>query len=139
MPSRRAPDTPAASEGAVECAREARPGGTSATASGSRTTNVAPWFGPALWALMLAFPFPYIANIAGWMTAELGRQPWLVYGLLRTSEGYSSNVSSGSTWFTLLGYMGMYALLGLSFVFLLQRLIAEGPAPARAGHAVSAA
>jgi len=96
-------------------------------------------FRPALWALMLAFPFPYIANIAGWMTAELGRQPWLVYGLLRTSEGYSSNVSSGSTWFTLLGYMGMYALLGLSFVFLLQRLIVEGPAPARAGHAVGAA
>jgi len=96
-------------------------------------------FRPALWALMLAFPFPYIANIAGWMTAELGRQPWLVYGLLRTSEGYSSNVSSGSTWFTLLGYMGVYALLGLSFVFLLQRLIVEGPAPARAGHPVSAA
>jgi len=96
-------------------------------------------FRPALWALMLAFPFPYIANIAGWMTAELGRQPWLVYGLLRTSEGYSNLVSSGSTWFTLLGYLGIYALLGLSFVFLLQRLIAEGPAPVRAGHAVSRA
>jgi len=88
---------------------------------------------------MLAFPFPYIANIAGWMTAELGRQPWLVYGLLRTSEGYSNLVSSGSTWFTLLGYLGIYALLGLSFVFLLQRLIAEGPAPVRPGHAVSRA
>ena len=34
-----------------------------------------------LWILMLAFPFPYIANIAGWLTAEVGRQPWLVYGL----------------------------------------------------------
>ncbi len=96
-------------------------------------------FRPALWALMLAFPFPYIANIAGWLTAELGRQPWLVYGLLRTNAGYSNLVSSGSTWFTLLGYLGMYALLGLSFVFLLQRLIAEGPAPARSSHAVSTA
>ena len=39
---------------------------------------------PMLWVLMLAFPFPYIATTAGWMTAELGRQPWLVYGLMRT-------------------------------------------------------
>ena len=37
-----------------------------------------------LWILMLSAPFPYIANTAGWMTAELGRQPWLVYGLMRT-------------------------------------------------------
>ena len=51
---------------------------------------------PALWALMLAFPFPYIATAAGWITAELGRQPWLVYGLLRTKDGASPNVSSGT-------------------------------------------
>jgi cytochrome bd ubiquinol oxidase subunit I len=89
---------------------------------------------PALWALMLAFPFPYIANTAGWLTAELGRQPWLVYGLLRTEAGYSNHVSSGSTWFTLLGYMGMYTVLGISFVLLVQRLIAEGPAPERRAH-----
>ena len=37
--------------------------------------------------LMLALPFPYIATTAGWMTAELGRQPWLVYGLMRTADG----------------------------------------------------
>ena len=42
-----------------------------------------------LWIFMLSFPFPFIANTAGWMTAELGRQPWLVYGLMRTSEGAS--------------------------------------------------
>ena len=41
-----------------------------------------------LWILMLCLPFPYIANTAGWMTAEVGRQPWLVYGMLRTTEGY---------------------------------------------------
>ena len=35
------------------------------------------------------FPFPYIANTAGWMTAELGRQPWLIYGLMRTADGSS--------------------------------------------------
>src|SRR5207245_806676 len=42
---------------------------------------------PMLWLLMLMFPFPYIATTAGWMTAELGRQPWLVYGLQRTAAG----------------------------------------------------
>ncbi len=97
---------------------------------------------PALWALMLAFPFPYIANTAGWFAAELGRQPWLVYGLLRTKDGYSNVVSSRSTWFTLLGYMGMYTVLGISFVLLVQRLIVEGPSrprPANAAPAVSSA
>jgi len=48
-----------------------------------------------LWVLMLAFPFPYIATSLGWMTAELGRQPWLVYGLFRTAKGYSQVVSAG--------------------------------------------
>src|SRR5262249_13295068 len=49
-----------------------------------------------LWILLLLAPFPYIANTAGWMTAELGRQPWLVYGLLRTADGYSKMVSAGN-------------------------------------------
>jgi len=89
----------------------------------------------ALWALMLAFPFPYIANTAGWLTAELGRQPWLVYGLMRTEHGYSDSVSSGSTWFTLLGYMGMYSVLAISFVLLIQRVIAEGPSGEPDAHA----
>jgi cytochrome bd ubiquinol oxidase subunit I len=80
-----------------------------------------------VWALMLAFPFPYIANTAGWLTAEVGRQPWLVYGLLRTSEGFSSNVSAANGLFTLLGYMGIYAMLSLLIVFLVGRLIAGGP------------
>jgi len=88
----------------------------------------------ALWALMLAVPFPYIANTAGWLTAELGRQPWVVYGLLRTRDGYSNLVSAGSTWFTLLGYMGMYTVLGIAFLFLVQRLIVQGPSPLRPAH-----
>ena len=54
-----------------------------------------------LWVLMLAFPFPYIANTLGWMTAELGRQPWLIYGLFRTRDGYSKVVSNGDTIFHL--------------------------------------
>ena len=84
---------------------------------------------PVLWMLMLAFPFPYIATIAGWMTAELGRQPWLVYGLLRTSEGASPTVHSGTVLFTLIGFTGLDFVLGLLFVFLIGREIAHGPVP----------
>jgi cytochrome d ubiquinol oxidase subunit I len=80
-----------------------------------------------LWALMVAFPFPYIANTAGWMTAELGRQPWVVYGLLRTAQGASPTVHGGTTLFTLLGFCGLYTVLGLLFVFLVGREIAHGP------------
>ena len=87
----------------------------------------------ALWVLMLAWPFPYIATTAGWMTAELGRQPWLVYGLLRTEHGTSPRVSAGSIAFSTLGFMGLYVVLGLAFVFLVLRAIARGPEPAAAG------
>jgi cytochrome d ubiquinol oxidase subunit I len=82
---------------------------------------------PMLWALMLAFPLPFVANTAGWLTAELGRQPWIVYGLMRTAHGYSANVSSGNVLFTLLGFMGVYALLSLLFAFVAQRILAKGP------------
>jgi cytochrome d ubiquinol oxidase subunit I len=82
-----------------------------------------------LWIVMLSLPFPYIANTAGWMTAELGRQPWLVYGLLRTQHGFSTNVSAGNGLFTLLGFMGVYALLAIIFLFLISRVIERGPVP----------
>jgi len=82
-----------------------------------------------LWILMLSFPFPYIANTAGWVTAEMGRQPWLVYGLLRTEEGFSKLVSAGNGWFTFLGFAGMYTVLGMLFLFLVRREIEHGPDP----------
>jgi cytochrome d ubiquinol oxidase subunit I len=80
-----------------------------------------------LWIVMLSFPFPFIANTAGWMTAELGRQPWLVYGLMRTNEGFSPMVSAGNGLFTLLGFMGMYTVLSMLFLFLMWREIEHGP------------
>src|SRR5215469_3077592 len=80
-----------------------------------------------LWVLMLAFPLPYIANTVGWMTAELGRQPWLIYGLFHTREGYSQVVSNGNTIFTLIGFIGLYFVLGLLFLFLEGREIGHGP------------
>jgi cytochrome d ubiquinol oxidase subunit I len=80
-----------------------------------------------LWIVMLCLPFPYIANTAGWMTAEVGRQPWLVYGLMRTTAGYSLNVSAGNGLFTLLGFMGLYTVLTIFFLFLVHREIEHGP------------
>ena len=80
-----------------------------------------------LWVIMLCLPFPYIANTAGWMTAEIGRQPWLVYGLMRTGVGYSHTVSTGNGLFTLLGFMGLYALLAIFFLFLIHQQIDHGP------------
>lgn len=82
-----------------------------------------------LWGILFLLPFPYIANITGWYVAELGRQPFLVYGLLRTSEGISPTVSSGNSLFTLLGFVGLYLLLGLLFLLLVGKLINHGPIP----------
>jgi cytochrome d ubiquinol oxidase subunit I len=86
-----------------------------------------------LWVLLLAFPFPYIATTAGWMTTELGRQPWLVYGLFRTADGSSVSVHSGTVLFTSIGFAGLYFVLGLLFLFLVGREIAHGPTEAAHG------
>jgi len=82
-----------------------------------------------LWLLMLCAPMPYIANTAGWMTAELGRQPWLIHGILRTAQGVSPRVDAGSAWFTLLGFLGMYTVLAILWLFLIYREIDHGPEP----------
>ncbi|MGH9725209.1 MAG: cytochrome ubiquinol oxidase subunit I, partial [Candidatus Acidiferrales bacterium] len=80
-----------------------------------------------LWTLMLALPFPFVANTAGWITAETGRQPWLIYGLMRTSSGASPKVSAGNVLFTLLGFMGLYTILGILYLLLAYREIERGP------------
>ena len=82
---------------------------------------------PLLWILMLALPFPYIANTAGWMTAELGRQPWTIYGIMRTADSASAAVSAGNALFTLIGFMGVYTVLGMLWLFLIYRVIERGP------------
>jgi cytochrome d ubiquinol oxidase subunit I len=84
---------------------------------------------PMLWALMIAFPFTYIANIAGWATAETGRQPWVVFGLMRTKDAASpaESVSAGTGLFTLLGFAGLYLFLAILFLMLILRIVAQGP------------
>ncbi len=93
-----------------------------------RLDRARPW----LWVLMLAFPFPFIATTAGWMTAELGRQPWLIYGLMRTAAGASPTVHAGSTAFTLIGFMGLYFVLGLLYLYLVGKEVSHGPQPLQA-------
>jgi cytochrome d ubiquinol oxidase subunit I len=89
---------------------------------------------PLLWALLLALPFTYIANLAGWTVAETGRQPWVVWNLQRTSAGASpeSSVPAGTGIFTLLGFTGLYILIGLLYAFVLARIVADGPEEAAA-------
>jgi cytochrome d ubiquinol oxidase subunit I len=92
-----------------------------------------------LWAWMLAMPFPFIANTAGWVTAEAGRQPWLVHGLLLTADGTSPRVGTGDTLFTLLGFSGLYLVVGILFLFLVGREIAHGPSTGGHGEATGSA
>jgi cytochrome d ubiquinol oxidase subunit I len=96
---------------------------------------------PMLWALMLAFPFTMIANIAGWTVAETARQPWVVYGLQLTSAGASPEkaVPAGTGIFTLLGFTGLYLLVGLLYVFLQARILSQGPDPDDGGADSAAA
>jgi cytochrome d ubiquinol oxidase subunit I len=93
-------------------------------------------FRPALWLLMLSAPLPFVANSVGWMTAEVGRQPWLVWGILRTADGSSQTVQAGNALFSLIGFMGIYLILGILYLFLAQREIAHGPNPAQAHEEV---
>ena len=87
-----------------------------------------------LWVLLLMAPFPYIATTAGWITTEVGRQPWLIYGVMRTAAGVSPRVSAGNGLFTLIGFLGLYLVLGMLFLFLVQREIEHGPEAPREGH-----
>jgi len=80
-----------------------------------------------LWPILLSWPLPYIATTAGWMTAEIGRQPWIVYGLVRTAQGYSPHVSASNDLFTLLGFLGMYSVLSLLWIILVYSHVQSGP------------
>ena len=81
-----------------------------------------------LWIWMLSAPLPYFATLAGWITTEVGRQPWLVYGLLQTKQGVTSNLSAGNTLFSLIGFLGLYLVAGLLYIFLIIKNFVQGPA-----------
>lgn len=80
-----------------------------------------------LWILVFSVLGPQIANQIGWIAAEVGRQPWIVYGLLRTSEALSKAVESGQVLFSLILFMIIYGLLFVLFIYLLNEKIKHGP------------
>ena len=80
-----------------------------------------------LWILVFAVFLPQIANQVGWFTAEMGRQPWVVYGLLRTSEAFSQSVSDNKVLFSLILFFVVYALLLALFIYLMDKKIRQGP------------
>jgi cytochrome d ubiquinol oxidase subunit I len=79
--------------------------------------------------MLYAIPLPYLALEAGWMVAEVGRQPWIVYGLMRTSDAVSP-IAASQVWVTLLGFILVYSLLGAVAFYLMARFARQGPAPA---------
>lgn len=81
----------------------------------------------ALYLLIVSVLFPQIANQAGWFSAEMGRQPWIVYGVLRTSEGLSFNVSADQVLASIIMFAVIYVVLFALFVFLLNHKIQQGP------------
>ncbi len=80
-----------------------------------------------LWLFVLSVMLPQLGNQLGWMSAEVGRQPWIVYGLLRTADAVSPVVTAGQTLFSLVLFTLVYALLFALFIFLLNHKIQHGP------------
>jgi cytochrome bd ubiquinol oxidase subunit I len=81
-----------------------------------------------LWCTFLSFPSGFIAILAGWYTAEVGRQPWAVYGLLRTADAVTPSPTTGEALFSLLGYVLVYAVFVLFGTYYIYRLLLRGPA-----------
>jgi len=80
-----------------------------------------------LWIFVFAILAPHIANQVGWIAAEVGRQPWIVYGLLRTSEGLSEAVTANAVLGSLIMFALIYLLLFAVFIYLLNEKIQHGP------------
>jgi cytochrome d ubiquinol oxidase subunit I len=81
-------------------------------------------------AALLAIPLPIIACELGWITAEVGRQPWVVYRLLKTSDAYSATVPAGQIFLTLILFSAVYLLLLVLWIYLLRKKMIRGPDPA---------
>lgn len=80
-----------------------------------------------LWAMIFSVGLPHIAQQCGWITAEVGRQPWIIYKVLRTSEGVSTSIHAGQVFGSITMFVIIYLLLFALFLFLLDRKIKHGP------------
>jgi cytochrome d ubiquinol oxidase subunit I len=77
----------------------------------------------ALWSI----PLPFIANELGWIAAEVGRQPWIVYGVMKTREAFSTVVPGGQVLASILMFSAIYTLLFIVWIYLLRRKLHKGP------------
>lgn len=89
-----------------------------------RRLERARWF---LWTAIVAIAFPYVAAIAGWIVTEMGRQPWIVQGLLKTSQAVSPNVSAATVGASLGVFVALYATLGVVDFVLMRRYARVDP------------
>jgi cytochrome d ubiquinol oxidase subunit I len=90
------------------------------------------WMGLMKW-VPWAIALPYIANSSGWILTEMGRQPWIVQGLLKTEQGVTPSNTAGMVLFTLIGFVVIYAVLMVADVYLLSRFAKAGPDATDAG------
>ena len=86
------------------------------------------WF---LYACIACTPLGFVAVLCGWFTTEIGRQPWVVYGLVRTSEGVTPALTAGAAATSLLAFMVAYTIIYAAGSFYLVRLLRIGPVPPR--------
>jgi len=100
-----------------------------------RRLETSRWF---LWASCLAFPAGFLAVLLGWFTTEIGRQPWVVYGLLRTSDTLTPTLSGATVLTTLSGYAIVYSVIFFPGAFIIYGLLKEGPAEAITARAAKA-
>ena len=82
-----------------------------------------------LWMFVFSVFLPVLANTAGWITAEVGRQPWIVYGLMKTAEGISPTLSQSQLYFSNIMFFVLYLMLFIVFIYVLNNKIQHGPEP----------
>ncbi|HKD23388.1 MAG TPA: cytochrome ubiquinol oxidase subunit I, partial [Rhizomicrobium sp.] len=83
------------------------------------------WF---LWITFLSFPAGFVAILCGWFTAEVGRQPWVVYGLLRTHDAVTPALKGGDVLLSLLAYLILYSAIVYFGIYYIHKLLRQGPA-----------
>jgi cytochrome d ubiquinol oxidase subunit I len=79
--------------------------------------------------LILNIPLPLIACQLGWITTEVGRQPWIVYGVLKTSQAVSTNVSANEVLLSLVFFSFLYLVITAFYVFIIVSEVRRGPEP----------
>jgi cytochrome d ubiquinol oxidase subunit I len=77
--------------------------------------------------MLFAIPLPYIAGQLGWIVAEVGRQPWIVYGVLKTTDAVSKSLSTVQIYASLVGFTALYTVLGAVDIYLLAKFSKKGP------------